>query len=171
MMNSLRRVLLLSGVLLTSVGGIAMAQEGAVPAAPSTPPSATGAPAAFPSGVATPLDAPVGQPPAGLGQVVFFRPSAVVGMPYAFHVHEGTAAYGEVSNAHYVVVNLPPGTHDFSGPEASGHLRLEIRDGQTLYVRVSMSMGLILHRASMTASTAEVFQQAVHDLERNPPHP
>jgi hypothetical protein len=186
-MNELsRRTVLISGVLLAAGASAALAEDAAAPDAapapadmppasgagdaPSTvPPSAAPAP---PAGQQTPDDAPIGQPPPGLGQVVFFRTSSLIGMPYTFHVHEGGTAYGEVNNAHYFVVNLPPGPHEFRvATEAASLLRLEVEEGETQYVRVTMTMGVMVYRGTLSPSTAEVFQRALGGLHRNPAHP
>ena len=121
--------------------------------------------AALKSGASATDDAGSGAisaPPAGKGQIVFFRPWGMVGMAVWFKVRENGAELGKLSNGAYFVRVLDPGKHTFSAAtENHDTLNLELDDGETLYVKGGLSMGLVIGEARLTPSDSATFQSAL----------
>lgn len=101
---------------------------------------------------------PVAAPPAGKGQVVFFRPSRSKGMLISYSVREGDKTLGKLGNGTYLVLPVEPGLHTYSiQSELKDALRLEVEVGETYYVQQSMDIGIALIRAYLTPSDAATF--------------
>lgn len=134
----------------------ALAQEQPAPAAAPAP--------AEPATPAAPAQAPVGQvaaPPAGKGQVVFFRESKLGGMALSFSVHEGDKGVGKLGNGSYFVVVSEPGQHTFTiQSEATDKLTLEVESGETYYVKQTIGMGIMMGRPHLTPSDQAEFTKA-----------
>jgi hypothetical protein len=122
------------------------------------------APAAAPS--ATGLSAP----PAGKGQVVFFRRSSMFGFPYWTNVRENGAAYGKLSNGVYFVQVLDPGVHEFDtsvlGKDA---MKLQIDPGETYFVEGKIAMQIVGYTIVMAPSDEATFTKVKHSLKLAPP--
>jgi len=106
-------------------------------------------------------------PPAGLGQVVFFRRKTMVGIQW-FNVRENGDALGKLTTGTYFIVPLAPGLHSFtakSEPELKDHLTLKIDPGETYYVESIMTHGLVLGAAELTPSDKARFDQVSGDLK------
>ena len=117
------------------------------------------------------MEAVLGQPPAGMGQVVFFRPSSFVGVALSFPPREGETAYGSLANGRYFILNVTPGEHDFTvRSEVVNHLHLEAEAGETQYVSLSLSMGLLAAHPNLNPSTSTAFQAALPHMRRGPDH-
>ncbi|HEY3812027.1 MAG TPA: DUF2846 domain-containing protein [Caulobacteraceae bacterium] len=120
--------------------------------------------AAAPAAPADASTSRVGAPPAGKGQIVFFRPSAA-GFLLSFSVHDGDKGVVKLANNSYAVVPIEPGTHTFViESEAKDTLTLEIEAGETYYVRQSMAMGLIVGHPRLSLADQGTFD-AVKSLK------
>ncbi|WP_443750767.1 hypothetical protein [Asticcacaulis solisilvae] len=98
-------------------------------------------------------------PPAGKGQIVFFRPEKYVGWALSFSVHEGDKGVIKLTNGSYGVLVADPGVHEYSMSwETKDTLRLEVEEGETYYVVQSIAMGIIGARPNITPSTEDAFQ-------------
>jgi hypothetical protein len=144
-------------------------------AAPATAPAAA-APAAAPTAApkanqsSTSTSGVIGAPPAGKGQVVFFRPSAMSGWAVWFNVRENGAALGKLTNGVYFVTPLDPGTHTFTAAtENKDTLKLEIDDGETYYVKGGITMGIMIGEANIAPSDKVAFEKAVGHMKLAPP--
>jgi Protein of unknown function (DUF2846) len=128
---------------------------------------------AAPSAVAAPTSAgPVGAPPTGKGQIVFFRPSGFLGMALYFKIRENGTELGKLTNGAYFVATVDPGKHTYDAQtENKDHLTLEVDDGETYYVRGGMKMGLIVYEASITPSDQATFEQDFKHLHLADPLP
>ena len=89
------------------------------------PPAASSVPAAVPA-----ASGPIGAPPEGKGQVVFFRPSRFAGVAPVFTVRENGADLGKLSNGKYFVQVSDPGIHAFELGR-NDTVRLEVEASQT----------------------------------------
>lgn len=174
----------LAALFCLSLSAAAVAQEtpppapaapaaAAAPAAPTEPaapaePAAAPAPAepAAPAAPAAPVAsadavAPgeIGQPPAGYGQIVFFRPGKFVGMAVSFKVREAGKELGLMKNGSYFVIAVAPGRHEYEvHSEAKDILPVEVEAGEVYYVSGSLSMGVMVGRPNLTPSDAAAFE-------------
>jgi hypothetical protein len=159
-MTLLRNALLAAA--LTMAAAPALAQEQPAPAA--APPAAPSEPAAptEPAQATPKVQAGrVAPPPAGKGQVVFFRESKLGGMALSFSVHEGDKGVGKLSNGSYFVAVSDPGEHTFTiQSEATDRLTLEVESGETYYVKQSIGMGIMMGRPHLTPSDQAEFDKA-----------
>jgi len=145
-------------ILAASVAGPAMSQD-------AKPEAATPAPAEGPAQPPAPASAATGAsaiapPPAGKGQVVFFRPSNLMGMALSFSVHEGEKGIGKLGNGSYFVHVAEPGQHLFTiQSEVTDKLTLEIDAGETYYVKQTIGVGVVAGRPRLTPSEQVEFER------------
>ena len=131
--------------------------EPAAPVAPAAP-AESAAPVAAAAG-ADVAPGEIGQPPAGHGQIVFFRPSKFVGMAVGFKVREAGKELGLMKNGSYFVVAATPGRHEYEvHSEAKDILPVEVEAGEVYYVSGSLSMGVMVGRPNLTPSDAASFE-------------
>ncbi len=155
------------------VAALALGSAAGAQAVPATAPDSPSAPAApanpapvAPATDSTPSPSPsvgpgglVAPPPAGKGQIVFFRPGAYLGMAVSFSIHEGATGVGKLGNNSYFVYVGDPGPHTFTvRSEATDTLNLEIDAGETYYVKETLGMGLVLYRPHLTPSDEATFE-------------
>lgn len=119
----------------------------------------------------TAADTPAGsaitipEPPAGKGQIVFFRPSGM-GMAMGCTVREGETKISSVGNGKYVVVVAEPGSHDYTvHSEAKDTLTLLVEADETQFVRCKIKMGIMAGRPDIAPSTPEEFSAASAKLK------
>lgn len=131
---------------------------------PATPPTDATKPVApaeatAPTASNVVLQNPIDAPPAGKGQIVFFRPSRITGMAVSFSVREGDTGIGKLTNGTYFVHVTDPGTKEYNiSSETRDTLRLEIEEGETYYVIQTIGMGVLMARPNLTPSTEQEFQ-------------
>jgi len=107
-------------------------------------------------------------PPAGQGQVVFFRPKSLLGTGQWFNVREAGKALGRLSNGAYFILATNPGVHTYTAkfePELKDHLKLDIAAGETYYVEGSLTGGLVIGAADLSPSDRGRFNKAAKDLK------
>jgi len=129
------------------------------PAAPAEAAPVEAEPAPAPQAPAVAQLNPIPAPPAGKGQVVFFRPSRMVGAAISVSVHEGGKGICKLTNGSYCIYVAEPGTTEYMvSLEATDSLRMEIEEGETYYVIEAMAMGVLAARPNLTPSTEAAFQ-------------
>jgi hypothetical protein len=105
------------------------------------------------------------EPPAGKGQIVFYRPSGM-GMAMGCTVKEGETKISSVGNGKYVVVVAEPGSHDYVvRSEAKDALTLLVEPDETQFVRCHIKMGIMAGRPDIAPSTPEEFAGASAKLK------
>jgi hypothetical protein len=105
-------------------------------------------------------------PPAGQGQVVFYRPGAFVGSAIRCTVREDGRMIGRTGNGRYFIVPASPGKHTYTTKtEATDTLNVEVEPDDTTYVRCKIGMGVMAGRPNLSPSTAEEFAQASAKLK------
>ncbi|SDQ59418.1 DUF2846 domain-containing protein [Pseudoxanthomonas sp. CF125] len=141
----------------------AAAAETAEPAAEATEAvaeeagDATAAPAASGS---------IGAPPAGKGQIVFFREKKFVGGGVSYKVREGENELGKLSNGTFFVSVVEPGAHEYTvHSEAKDILNLEVEAGETYYVTGGITMGVFAGRPNLSPSDQAAFDALAGKLK------
>lgn len=113
---------------------------------------------------AAPIAVPA--PPAGQGQVVFYRPSAFVGSAIRCTVREDGKMIGRANNGRYFVVPAAPGKHSFTTKtEATDTLNVEVEPDETTYVKCKIGMGVWAGRPNLSPGSAEEFASSSHKLK------
>lgn len=154
---TLRPIVLSLSLLLATAGAPALAQE-TKPAEPAPAAEATAPPEA--KEAAAPAATKVPPPPEGKGQVVFFRPSNMLGMALSFSVHEGDKGIGKLGNGSYFVHTADPGQHLFTiQSEVTDKLTLEIEPGETYYVKQTIGVGIVAGRPRLTPAEQGEFER------------
>ena len=111
------------------------------------------------------------EPPAGMGQIVFFRPGSMMGMAMGCQVNEGVGTPDEtklssLGSGKYFVLQTTPGTHEFwVRNERTDALTLLVEPDETQFVRCRIKMGLISGRPDIVPEDAATFVAASDDLE------
>jgi hypothetical protein len=100
----------------------------------------------------------VGAAPEGKGQVVFFRPSKMMGAAMGVKIREGETDVVKLGNGKYFVAVVEPGTHQYTtGGEAKDALTLEVEAGETSYVSAAIGMGIMSGRSNLAPSDEATF--------------
>jgi hypothetical protein len=99
----------------------------------------------------------VPEPPAGMGQVVFFRPSGR-GFIIGCTVRENGTAISSLGNGRYFIHATTPGPHSYTArSEASDTVNVEVEPGETQFVRCSIGMGIVAGRPNLSPSDEAEF--------------
>lgn len=166
---------------LVMVCGVAIAQDAAPPvaaqaetaaveAAEAPAQASVGADTATPAATAAPaasVDANVGAPPEGKGQIVFFREKKFAGAAVKYKVREGETELGKLSSGTYFVNVAEPGTHEYTvHSEAKDVLTLEIEPGETYYVQGTVTMGFMVGHPNLSPSDQASFDAMFGKLKR-----
>lgn len=112
----------------------------------------------------------VAPPPAGMGQVVFYR-SGMMGALVSCRVREGETVVNRLPPGKYFVHQTAPGAHEYNvRSEARDALRLEVEDGETYYVRCAIGMGIGVGRPNLSPQNREDFDRRGQGLDLLPPY-
>jgi len=136
---ALRRAAIAASVVLSAAGlaGAAHAQFAPAP---------TGA------------QAVLGQPPAGKGQVIFYRKPLFSLIPFNWIVREDKTEICEMVAGTYCIATAEPGTHTYEvHSEVKNDLTLEIDAGETYYVIGGIAMGVIVNHPTIAPATKAEF--------------
>jgi hypothetical protein len=109
-------------------------------------------------------------PPAGMGQVVFYRTSSM-GMLVSCRVREGETVVNRLPPGKYFIHPTAPGAHEYNvRSEARDSLRLEVEEGETYYVRCAIGMGFGVGRPNLSPQNRADFDQRGSGLDLLPPY-
>jgi hypothetical protein len=146
-------------LLLAAAAALALAAP--APAAFADPAAAAGATAM------QPVELP--PPPAGKGQVVFYRKPLFSLVPFNWIAREGTTEICEMVAGTYCVATVDPGTHTYEvHSEVKNDLTLEVDAGETYYVIGGISMGLIVNHPNISPTQKEDFDAISAKLKPQP---
>lgn len=105
-------------------------------------------------------------PPAGQGQIVFWRPSTIVGAALGCGVNLGTERISALGRGKYFLLNLAPGSYEFNAKsEAKDTLNLEVEPGEVYYVKCTIRMGIMMGRPNLAPSNLAEFAAKKTDLK------
>jgi hypothetical protein len=107
-------------------------------------------------------------PPAGQGQVVFFRSKSILGTGQWFNVREGGQALGKLTNGAYFVQTVAPGLHTYTAktePEFNDRLKIQVDPGETYFVEGMLTKGVIIGAADLAPSNRAAFNKAAKTLK------
>lgn len=105
-------------------------------------------------------------PPEGMGQVVFFRSSSMMGMAMGCQVNEGEgepkdAKVSSLGNGRYFILQTTPGTHGYwTRNEKKDELTLLVEPDETQFVRCKIKMGIMSGRPDIRPSDGAEFAKA-----------
>ena len=107
-------------------------------------------------------------PPAGKGEVIFFREKSLLGTGQWFNVREAGKALGKLTNGTYFIQITDPGVHSYTAkiePEMKDRLRLEVDPGETYFVEGALTKGLVISVADLRPSTRARFDKVALKLK------
>jgi hypothetical protein len=106
---------------------------------------------------AAPISIPT--PPAGKGQIVFFRPGGM-GFAIGCSVNENGQKVSSLGAGKYFIMVTDPGKHEFTvKSEAKDVLALEVEADETQYASCKIKMGIMVGRPDIRPSTEEEFRK------------
>lgn len=99
-------------------------------------------------------------PPAGKGQIVFFRPGGT-GFAIGCSVNEKGQKVSSLGAGKYFIMVTEPGRHEFTvKSEAKDVLALEVEADETQYATCKIKMGILVGRPDIRPSTEAEFRAA-----------
>jgi hypothetical protein len=111
----------------------------------------------------------IAAPPAGMGQVVFYRPGGMGGL-VSCRVNEGDKVVNRLPPGRYFVQTATPGVHEYSvHSEAKDVLRVNVEDGETQYARCNIRMGIMVGRPNLSTQDRADFDKRGKKLKLQPP--
>jgi len=102
----------------------------------------------------------IAPPPAGEGQVVFFRAKSLMGSGQWFNVREDGKVLGKLANGAYFIQPETPGVHAYTAvlePELKDKLKLKVDAGETYFVEGTITGGLVIGAANLSPSDRATF--------------
>ena len=98
-------------------------------------------------------------PPAGKGQIVFFRGSGG-GVIVGCSVNENSQKVSSLGDNRYFVMVTDPGRHEFTvKSEAKDVLAIEVEPDETQFVECRIKMGILIGRPDLAPATEENFRK------------
>ena len=112
-------------------------------------------------------------PPAGKGQIVFYRKPMFSLVPFNWIVRENkTVEICEMVAGTYCVAPADPGKHTYEvHSEVANDLTLEVDAGETYYVIGGIAMGLIVNHPTISPATKAEFDAISPKLQPKSPIP
>ncbi len=152
----------MKNVLLGAALGAALIALPLVASAQDAAPAPASAPAASTDTVAP--------PPAGKGQVVFFRKGSMFGFPYWTNVRENGQSFGKLTNGVWFTAVVDPGAHQFdTSVLGKDSIKLQVDPGETYYVEGKIAMQIVGYTIVMAPSDEATFAKAKKGLKMAPP--
>lgn len=100
-------------------------------------------------------------PPAGKGQIVFYRTGTIMGAAMGCAVNEHGQKISSLGSGRYFILVTDPGRHEYTvKSEAKDVLALEVEADETQYAMCRIKMGVMAGRPDLRPSTAEEFTKA-----------
>lgn len=100
-------------------------------------------------------------PPAGKGQVVFFRSGTIVGAAMGCAVNENGQKISSLGSGRYFILVTEPGRHEYTvKSEAKDALALEVEADETQYAMCRIKMGFMVGRPDLRPATRDEFVKA-----------
>ncbi len=98
-------------------------------------------------------------PPAGKGEVVFFRSGSIMGAAISCAVHENGAKLSSLPPGHYAVIVADPGKHAYTvQSEAKDTLNVDVEAGEIQYASCHVKMGIVAGRPVLNPATEAEFK-------------
>jgi hypothetical protein len=108
-------------------------------------------------------------PPAGMSNIVFFRPNAM-GMAISCNIRENGKMLGTTNNGRYWVLTTTPGKHTFTTKsEATDTLNIEAEPDETQYVKCKIAMGIMAGRPNLSPATKADFDEKADKIKMSDP--
>jgi len=98
-------------------------------------------------------------PPAGKGQIVFYRSGTIMGAAMGCSVNENGQKISSLGAGKYFIMVTEPGRHEYSvKSEARDTLALEVEADETQFATCKIKMGIMAGRPDIRPSTEAEFR-------------
>ncbi len=113
-----------------------------------------------------PAAAAVPAPPAGKGQIVFFRPGTIMGAAMRCTIRENGKMVGRLMRGKYIVAVTEPGKHAYTTKtEATDTLNVNVEPDETQYVSCKIGAGFAAGRSNLAPSNKADFDSKAAKLK------
>ncbi len=103
-------------------------------------------------------------PPAGKGQIVFYRTGTIMGAAMGCSVNEKGQKISSLGAGRYFILVTDPGRHEYMvKSEAKDFLALEVEADETQYAMCKIKMGMMAGRPDLKPSTEADFHKSSTD--------
>lgn len=103
-------------------------------------------------------------PPAGKGQIVFFRTGTIMGSAMGCAVNEKGQKISSLGAGRYFILVTEPGRHEYTvKSEAKDVLALQVEADETQYAMCKIKMGIMAGRPDLRPSTEADFVKSSTD--------
>lgn len=103
-------------------------------------------------------------PPAGKGQIVFYRTGTIMGAAMGCAVNEKGQKISSLGSGRYFILVTEPGRHEYMvKSEAKDVLALEVEADETQYAMCKIKMGIMAGRPDLRPSTEAEFVKSSTD--------
>ncbi len=103
-------------------------------------------------------------PPAGRGQIVFYRTGSIMGAAMGCAVNEKGQKISSLGAGRYFILVTEPGRHEYTvKSEAKDVLALEVEADETQYAMCKIKMGIMAGRPDLRPSTEAEFIKSSTD--------
>ena len=99
----------------------------------------------------------------GKGQVIFYRPPALMWAIMGCGVREGGAEVTKLGIGKYAIVAASPGTHEYTTGGKKGRISLQVDAGKSYFIICRISKGIV-GRAQLTRSDRDEFADEADGL-------
>lgn len=103
-------------------------------------------------------------PPAGKGQIVFYRTGTIMGAAMGCSVNENGQKISSLGAGRYFILVTEPGRHEYTvKSEAKDVLALQVEADETQYAMCKIKMGIMAGRPDLRPSTEADFVKSSTD--------
>lgn len=103
-------------------------------------------------------------PPAGKGQIVFYRTGTIMGAAMGCAVNENGQKISSLGAGRYFILVTEPGRHEYTvKSEAKDVLALQVEADETQYAMCKIKMGIMAGRPDLRPSTEADFVKSSTD--------
>ncbi len=103
-------------------------------------------------------------PPAGKGQIVFYRTGTIMGAAMGCSVNEKGQKISSLGAGRYFILVTDPGRHEYMvKSEAKDILALQVEADETQYAMCKIKMGIMAGRPDLAPSTEAAFRKSGTD--------
>jgi hypothetical protein len=111
------------------------------------------------------MQAELASVPANKGRIYFYRNSSIVGVAVQPNISLNGLVVGESKPGGFFYADVAPGMHEVtSRTEVMANVTVPIREGETRYVRSSVTMGVVIGRIELTLVEASQASQEISSL-------
>jgi hypothetical protein len=106
--------------------------------------------------------------PQGKGLIYVYREGGIVGSAISYEVFAGTEKIGRLLPGGYLSYFANPGELEiWAKTEAKGSITLDVKAGETQYVKGSLSVGMFVGRPTLMVVDTQVGQTEIAECKQN----